>query len=79
MQLEEGLNCCGILTSMRKSPKLWKPVFDPDNDSCKISPEKFPDQIIPTFSSSQIHKENEIDVNKIFCDNVQTMEIERLR
>ena len=78
MQLEEGLNCCGILTSMRENPKLWKPVFDPDNDSFKISPEKFLDQIIPTFSSSQIHKEKEIDVYKIFCDYVQAMEIEGL-
>ena len=78
MQLEEGLNCCGILASMGENPKLWEPVFDLGNDSFKISPEKFLDQIIPTFSSSQIFKEKEIDVYKIFCDYVQVMEAEGL-
>ena len=78
MQLEEGLNCCGILASMREIPKLWEPVFDLGNDSFKISPEKFLDQIILTFSSSQIFKEKEIDVYKIFCDYVQAMEAKGL-
>ena len=78
MQLEEGLNCCGILASMRENPKLWELVFKLSNDSFKISAEKFLDQIIPTFSSSQILKEKEIDVYKIFCDYVQAMEVEGL-
>ena len=76
MQLEEGLNSCGLLTSMRENLKLWEPLFDPDNTSLKLSAEKFLDEIIPTFSCSQICKEKEIDVYKIFCDYVQTLDIE---
>ena len=78
MQFGEGLNSCGVLTSMRENPLLWEPLFDPNNASFKFSPDNFLDEMIPKFSSSQIYKQKEIDVYKIFCDYVQTLDIEGL-
>ena len=76
MQLVEGHSSCGLINYMIENPELWKPLFDPYNDSFKLSADTFLNEIIPTFSSSQIHKEKEIDVYKIFCDYVQTIDTE---
>ncbi|XP_046844260.1 uncharacterized protein LOC124438267 isoform X1 [Xenia sp. Carnegie-2017] len=76
MQLLEGLSSCGLINYMIENPELWKPLFDPYNDSFKLSADTFLNEIIPTFSSSQIHKEKEVDVYKIFCDYVQTLDTE---
>ena len=69
MQLQDGLSSCGLITSAREHPHLWEKAF---NLSKRCSPdvtvEDFMDQLVATFSMSQMQKEKEIDVYKIFCD-----------
>jgi hypothetical protein len=73
MQLEEGLSCCSILSSMRDSPELWGPIFDPSNAIFHMSSDALIEEILPSFSMSQILKEKEVDAYKYFCDYVESL------
>ena len=73
MQLEEGLSCCGILSTMRDWPKLWEPIFDPNNAIFHMSSDALIEEICPSFSTSQMLKEKEVDTYKYFCDYVQSL------
>ena len=70
MQLEKGLISCNILSSARKHPKIWEPIFLLNGYNNQFTPDEFLDQVIAEFSSSQKDKNREINVYKYFCDFV---------
>ena len=46
----------------------------PNHGSSSISANDFLDQLVANFSLSQVAKEKEIDVYKIFCDFLQSLD-----
>ena len=75
MQLQSGLDSCGVLTSICTYPDLWKPLFIPSINS-KMQAEDFLEEINVHYSASQLKKEKEIDIFKFFCDVVQSYDSE---
>ncbi|KAJ7354872.1 hypothetical protein OS493_029427 [Desmophyllum pertusum] len=73
MQLEEGLNVCGLLNAIQQYPDVWKPVFQA-GELFQVSAEKFLDEAEVQYSSSQFKKEKEMDTYKAFCDAIQMLE-----
>ena len=75
MQLQEGLSSCGLITSVREHPHLWNKAFTLSN-SCSedVTAEDFMDQLVANFSMSQIQKEKEIEVYKLFCDFLRAID-----
>jgi hypothetical protein len=74
--LQQGLSNCGVLSTIRSSPHLFKPVFTPGH-SQYIAPEKFLDELCVEYSSSQLLKAKEIDVFKYFCDFIDSLDSEQ--
>ena len=77
MQLEDGLTTCSILSSARKYPQIWKPtgILCQTAHKNQLTPDEFLDQVVANFSSSQIHKQKEIDVFKYFCDFIMALDV----
>lgn len=73
MQLEEGLNVCGLLNAIQQYPDVWKPVFQA-GELFQVSAAKFLDEAEVQYSSSQFKKEKEMDTYKAFCDAIQMLE-----
>lgn len=67
MQLTDGLSSCQLLQSIQKYPDVWKPLFQPSN-IFDITADKFLDDAVVVYSSSQLMKEMEENTYKIFCD-----------
>ena len=67
MQIESGLDECGILSHLRRNTEIWKPVFA--NGNCfTITADEFLGQMIVNFSESQISKDAEMNTFKFFSD-----------
>ena len=67
VQMESGLDDCGILNHMRRNTQIWKPVFASGN-SFTITADEFQDNMTVNFSESQIRKDAEITTFKFFSD-----------
>ena len=67
VQMESGLDDCGILNHMRRNTQIWKPVFASAN-FFTIAADEFQDSMIVNFSESQIRKDAEITTFKFFSD-----------
>ena len=67
VQMESGLDDCGILNHMRRNTQIWKPVFASAN-FFTITADEFQDSMIVNFSESQIRKDAEITTFKFFSD-----------
>lgn len=74
MQLQEGLSSCGVTTSVQENPYLWENVFSFTKHSQDLTAEELMDQLGANLSTTQIQKENEIDVYKFFCDFLQAID-----
>lgn len=58
VQMESGLDDCGILNHMRRNTQIWKPVFASAN-FFTITADEFQDSMIVNFSESQISEETQ--------------------
>jgi hypothetical protein len=75
MQLEEGLTCCNLLSSVRNNPKVLEPILSQNGCNNQYTSDEFLDQVTAEFSSSQIRKNKEIDVYKYFCDFIVDLNV----
>jgi len=73
VQMENGLDECGILNHMRRNTQIWKPVFASGNCFTIIADE-FQDNMTVNFSESQICKDAEITTFKFFSDVLTTID-----
>ena len=67
VQMESGLDDCGILNHIRRNTQIWKPVFASEN-VFTITADEFQDNMTVNFSESQIRKDAEITTFKFFSD-----------
>ena len=67
VQMESGLDYCGILNHIRRNTQIWKPVFASEN-FFTITADEFQDNMTVNFSESQIRKDAEITTFKFFSD-----------
>ena len=72
MQIESGLDECGILSHLRRNTEIWKPVFA-DGNYFSITADEFLAQMIVNFSESQICKDAEIKTFKFFSDVIASI------
>lgn len=73
VQIKRALYECGILGHMGKDKELWKPVSA--NANCfTIAADEFLDQIIVSFSESQLRREAEFNTYKFFSDVIESIE-----
>ena len=70
IQLQDGLSSCCVLQDIRKSPDVWKPVFT-ESQLFQLSHSQFIENLVPEFSESQVRKEKETDVFKLFNDFIE--------
>ena len=73
LQITHGLECCGLLDVIRRTPEIWQPVFG-KSDSFQITAEEFLEQLDAEYSDSQIKKNAEIDTFKFFCDAIEIID-----
>lgn len=73
VQMESGLDDCGILNHMRRNTQTWKPVFTSGN-FFTITADEFQDNMTVNFSESQIRKDAEITTFKFFSDVLTTID-----
>ena len=73
VQIESGLDECGILSQMRRNAQIWKPVFATGN-FFTITADEFQDNMTVNFSESQIRKDAEINTFKFFSDVLTTID-----
>ena len=73
MQLEDGLSSCQLLQSIQKFPDVWRSLFQP-SDIFQITADKFLDDAVVAYSTSQLLKEIEENTCKIFCDVILLLE-----
>ena len=73
VQMENGLDECGILNHMRRNTQIWKPVFASGN-CYTITADEFQDNMTVNFSESQICKDAEITTFKFFSDVLTTID-----
>lgn len=67
-----GIETTGLMDVIKKSPKIWEPVFGIGN-SFEITASEFLDQLVPLYSESQRKKMAEIDTHKYFCDTIESL------
>lgn len=79
MQLQQGLNNCGVLASAIKYPKLWEPVFTASSRPSMLTAEEFLDGFVVNFSTTQVLKQKEIDIFKLFSDFVESLDEEGIK
>lgn len=72
MQLQQGLASCGLLDSVRENPKLWKAVFT-DVPQASATIEEYLENLVASFSDSQLLKNKEIDVYKLLTDFIESL------
>ena len=72
MQLESGLVACGLTAHMKNSPKIWHSLFESGN-MFQVSAEDILDDIIITYSTSQLLKEKEIDTYPSFSNVLEAI------
>lgn len=72
MQLQQGLASCGLLDSVRENPKLWKAVFT-DVPQASATIEEHLENLVASFSDSQLLKNKEIDVYKLLTDFIESL------
>lgn len=73
LQLQSGLAACNVLGSMQKWPELWKALFVA-GEMKHLTPTEFLTEIKVEYSQSQLKREKEIDVYKLFCDVIQSLD-----
>ena len=73
VQIESGLDECGIVSHLRRNQEIWKPVFASGN-CFTITADEFLDNMIVNFSESQIRKDAEINTFKFFSDVVTSID-----
>lgn len=69
MQLEEGLSVCNVLQSIQKFPSVWKVLFQPSQEF-QMNSEKFLDEAVVEYITSQVLRDKEITTYKFFSDMV---------
>ena len=74
MQFEDGLNSCHLLSSARMSPKVWQPIFSQTGCKNQFTSDEFLDEVVAEFSETQAKKRKEVDVYKLFCDFIMTLD-----
>ena len=72
VQLKEGLASCKLLDSVQKYPKIWEPVFVP-NDGAEVTGSTVLDEIEPAYSESQVKRQKETDVYYQFSEFVHAL------
>lgn len=65
IEMESGLDDCGILNHIRRNTQIWKPVFA-SGIFFTITAEEFQDNMTVNFSESQIRKDAETDHFQVF-------------
>jgi hypothetical protein len=72
-QLISGLECYGVLTSLREHRELMEPLLTLEGaEYFKITPDIMLDHLIGDYSPDGSNKKPlEIDVHKFFCDYIQ--------
>ena len=73
LQIESGLNECGLIQHIRSKPHIRQLVFQSGN-TFKLTAEEILDQSSPEFSESQLLKSLEVDTYKYFCDVMEAVE-----
>ena len=73
LQITHGLDGCGLLEIIRRSPEVWQHVFTAGN-VFKITADDFLCQLVVEYSASQIKKLAEMDTYKFFCDVIELMD-----
>ena len=73
LQLQSGLAACNVLCSIQKWPELWKALFVA-GETKVLKPTEFLTEINVEYSQSQVKREKEIDVFKLFCDVIQSLD-----
>lgn len=71
MQIESGLDECGILSYLRRNKEIWKPVFA-DGSNFSISADEFLDQMIVNVGDSQVA---EINTFRFFSDVMTSTDV----
>ena len=74
LEIQTGLERCGIHDSIRKYPEMWGVVFE-SGSFFKLSADAFLDQITVVFSESKLKKNAEIDTYKFFCDVIEAVDV----
>lgn len=74
LQLEEGLQTCGLLASIRAYPKLWEPVFVIGKGH-QVTANSLIDSFDIVYSESQVKREAEADTYTYFCDFVHSVHL----
>ena len=72
MQLKEGLSSCGLLKYVQRFSEVWKPIFTPSNQF-QLTADKLLEKATVDYNSSQMLKELEMNVYKVFCDVIQAL------
>jgi hypothetical protein len=73
MQLKEGLSVCNVLQSICKFPDVWKVIFQPSQE-IQMTGEKFLDEAVVEYSTSQILREIEVTAYKFFSDVIMLLD-----
>ena len=69
VQIESGLDECGIRSHIRRNTQIWKPVFTiTSGNYFTMTADEFQDNMSVNFSESQIRKDAEINTFKFFSD-----------
>jgi hypothetical protein len=73
LQIQNGLQVCGLLKTIRENPVIWESVFKPTT-VFTITADEFIDSLDVQYSTSQVKKSVEIDTFKFFCDVVENID-----
>lgn len=78
VKLEEGLKTYGLLKSIREHPLMWKPVFVPGG-APSLTATAFLNELLVTFSLSDVKKQQEIDAYYHFTNYIQSLDTDGLQ
>lgn len=67
------LSICKVLESIRKFPDVWKQLFQP-SQQFQLSADQFLDEAVVEYSTSQLLRDAEVNIYKLFCDVMLLLE-----
>ena len=70
LQITHGIEGCGLLEVIRRSPDIWQAVF---GHSFEITAAEFLEQLHTEYSFSQI-KNADVDTFKFFCGAIENLD-----